>query len=279
MVILNTEILLKGLIFPESPRWHDDKLWFSDFEKKAVMTVDLEGNTETIIELQNSPSGLGWDTKGRLLIVSMQDKRLLRHDPEGLTEVANISNLARFNCNDMVVDKVGRAYIGNFGFDMWKEEPFHPAEIILVSPDGNAKVAADELAFPNGMVITPDGQTLIVGETFAARLTAFDIKDDGMLKNRRTWANLKSVAPDGICLDGEDGIWVAAPGRGRVVRVLEGGKTTHKVKVTTQAYACMLGGKDNKTLFVATSKDNRIGYRGDGKIEMLKVEVPHAGLP
>ncbi len=279
MVILNTEILLKGLIFPESPRWHDGKLWFSDFEKKAVMTVDLEGNNEIVVELQNSPSGLGWDPKGRLLIVSMQDKRLLRLDPEGLTEIANISNLATFNCNDMVVDTLGRAYIGNFGFDMWNEKPFHPAEIILISPDGNARVAANELAFPNGMVITPDGRTLIVGETFAARLTAFDIMDDGILKNRRIWANLKSVAPDGICLDEEGGIWVAAPGRGRVVRVVEGGKTTHKVKVTTQAYACMLGGPNRQTLFVATSKDNRIGYRGDGKIEMINVEVPGTGLP
>ncbi len=152
-----------------------------------VMTVDLEGNAEIIVELQNYPSGLGWDPQGRLLIVSMQDRRLLRLDPDGLTEVADISNLATYHCNDMVVDEHGNAYIGNFGFDFSTNAPFKPAEIILVALDGQARIVADKMAFPNGTVITPNGSTLIVGETWGACLTAFNIEKDGSLTNRRIW--------------------------------------------------------------------------------------------
>jgi sugar lactone lactonase YvrE len=175
----------------------------------------------------------------------------------------------------MTVDKKGRAYIGNFGFDYFNNATFVPAELILVFPDGNFQIVAEDMAFPNGIVITPDDKTLIIGETFAARLTAFDINEDGTLINRRVWANLRSLAPDGICLDEEGGIWVAAPGRHRVARVLEGGKITHKIKLETDAYACILGGPDNTTLFIATSTHTR----DQGRIEYVEVGIPKAGLP
>jgi sugar lactone lactonase YvrE len=274
-ITLRTEVLIEGLKFPESPRWHDDKLWFVDMEGHKVMTVDLDGNTETIVELPNSVSGLGWLPDNRLLIVSVEDCRLLRLDPEGVTEVIDLNRFGTVFLNDMVVDKKGRAYVGNFGFDYFNEKPFAPTKLILVYPNGEAKVVADNMAFPNGTVITPDDKTLIIAETFAAQLTAFDILEDGSLTKRRVWANLKSLAPDGICLDAEEGIWLAAPGRKRVVRVLEGGQITHIVRVENDAYACMLGGPDRKTLFVATSKHSRDA----GRIEFVEVDIPGAGLP
>jgi sugar lactone lactonase YvrE len=274
-ITLRTEVLIEGLKFPESPRWHDDKLWFVDMEGHKVMTVDLDGNTETIVELPNSVSGLGWLPDNRLLIVSVEDCRLLRLDPEGLTEVIDLNRFGTVFLNDMVIDKKGRAYVGNFGFDYFNEKPFAPTKLILVYPNGEAKVVADNMAFPNGTVITPDDKTLIIAETFAAQLTAFDILEDGSLTKRRVWANLKSLVPDGICLDAEEGIWLAAPGRKRVVRVLEGGQITHIVRVENDAYACMLGGPDRKTLFVATSKHSRDA----GRIEFVEVDIPGAGLP
>ena len=273
-MLLKTEILLEGLKFPEGPRWHDGKLWFSDMQMRKVMTVDLSGNADVKIKMPKSPSGLGWLPDGTLLVVSMEDRRLLRLDPDGLTEVADLSNIATFHCNDMVVDKVGRAYIGNFGSFMSIQMPPKPDCLILVTPDGRARIAADNLMFPNGTVITPDDKTLIVGETFGTRLTAFDILEDGSLTNQRLWAKLKSV-PDGICLDAEGAIWVASPGTGHVLRVLEGGEITHKIKVSSQAYACMLGGPDRRTLFVATS----VQQGSQGKIEIANVDVPGAGLP
>jgi len=272
--LLETEVFLEGSKFPEGPRWRDEKLWFSDMDSRKVMTVDLKGNSETVIEMDDSPSGLGWLPDGTLLIVSMDNMRLLKLTPEGLKEVADLSSLATFKCNDMVVDKKGNAYVGNFGFDYQKEK-FKPAEIILVTPEGNTQIVADKLAFPNGTIITPDDKTLIVAETFASKLTAFDILDDGLLEGRRVWANLQSMTPDGICLDAEGGIWIASPGSGKVFRVLEGGKVTHEVKVSSQAYACMLGGLDRRTLFVATSTADRLR----GRIEVVRVEIPGAGLP
>ena len=274
-ITLKTKVLLDGLKFPESPRWHEDKLWFVDMEGYKVMTADLNGNTETILEISGRVSGLGWLPDNKLLVVSMDDNCLLRLDPEGVNVVADFNEFGPVLMNDMVVDKKGRAYVGNFGFDYFNNKPFAPTKLILVHPNGDAKVVADNMAFPNGTVITPDDKTLIIAETIAAQLTAFDIMDDGSLTGRRVWANLKSLAPDGICLDAEGGIWLAAPGRKRVVRVLEGGQITHIVRVEDDAYACMLGGPDRKTLFVATSKHTRDA----GKIEFVKVEVPGAGLP
>ena len=275
---LGTEIFLEGLKFPEGLRWHDEKLWFSDMLARKVMTVDLQRNVGTIIKMDDSPSGLGWLPDDTLLIVSMNDERLMRLGPNGLKEVADLSSLATYRCNDMVVDKKGRAYVGNCGFD-FQTEQLKPAEIILVTPEGKAQIVADNLAFPNGTIITPDDKTLIVAETFGSKLTAFDILKDGLLEERRIWANLNSMNPDGICLDAEGGIWIASPGSGKVFRVLEGGKVTHEIKVSSQAYACMLGGIDRCSLFIATSTALDQTDRIKGRIEITRVEIPGAGLP
>jgi sugar lactone lactonase YvrE len=251
-------------------------------QSRWVQTVDLEGNVEKVVEVPGSPSGLGWLPDGRLLVVSMTDRRLLRLDPEGLVETADLSGLASFHCNDMVVDRQGRAYVGNFGFDFAAGGPASPAEIVLVLPDGRARVVGDELVFPNGMVISPDDRTLIVAETFGHRLTAFDIQPDGALANRRIWADLEGAFPDGICLDAAGAVWVAAPEPGQVLRVLEGGTITHPVQVSTRPYACMLGGPERRTLFVCTAESSvpGRGRRGiGGRIEIVEVEVPGAGLP
>lgn len=223
-MVLKTTVLLDGIGFPEGPRWYDGKLWFSDMETNQVMTVDLDGNAETVVQVQEQPSGLGWLSDGQLLVVSMTDRRLLRLDADGLVEVANLREHTSFHCNDMVVDRQGRAYIGNFGFSL-SDPSATPklAEIVLITPDGDVHIVADKMVFPNGTVITPDGRTLIIAESFAARLTAFDIMPDGSLTRRRIWAQFDDrgfetqldfarTTPDGICLDAEGAIWVASPG-------------------------------------------------------------------
>lgn len=275
--------ILDGLCFGEGPRWHDGKLWFSDMHAPWVMTVDVAGKAEKIVEVPGHPSGLGRLPDGRLLVVSMQDRRLLRLDPGGLSEVADLSALAPFHCNDMVVDRHGRAYVGNFGFDLnapqWE---FRHAEVILVTPDGQARIVADQMSFPNGSVITPDGRTLIVGESFAARLTAFDIQPDGSLANRRVWAALEHGTPDGICLDAENAVWYASPVSNECVRVAEGGRVLERIPLSMGAFACMLGGPDRRTLFICTAADShpeRCAALRSGRIETLRVDTPGAGLP
>ena len=276
---LKTEILVDGLEFPEGPRWNknENRLYFSDIFAKKVLAVDLDGNIETLIEMKNWPSGLGFLPDGKLLIVSMQDRRLFRLDSDNLIEIADLMNLASFHCNDMVVDKRGKAYIGNLGYDAFNLQPIKPAEIILVMPDGKARIVADNMIEPNGTVITPDEKTLIVAETRASRLTAFDIIYDGSLKNRRVWANLDNSLPDGICLDVEGAIWVANFASSEVIRVLEGGKITDRIKVSTNAFACALGGLNRRILFICTS--DYFDRLSTGRIEMIKVDVPGAGLP
>jgi sugar lactone lactonase YvrE len=278
----DTTILLDGLLFPEAPRWHANKLWFSDMQGLHVMTVDLDGKSEKIVKVKNSPSGLGWLPDGRLLVVSMIDRRLLRLDPIGLVEIADLRKFASFHCNDMVVDQQGRSYIGNFGFDLAAKAPLKTAEIVLVTPTGDTRVVAEGLLFPNGTVITPDGQTLIVAETWGNCLTAFDVKPDGNLKNRRTWAKFKDVYPDGICLDAKGAVWVAAPYPGEILRVQEGGNITHRLQASARPYACMLGGPSRRRLFVCTAESHspeKIRMKTDGKIETVEVEVPGAGFP
>ena len=276
-----TEVLLEDLAFPEGPRWRDDRLWFSDMHSQRVMTVDLDGISETVLEVPNSPSGLGWLPDGRMLVVSMLDRKLLRLDPDGLTEVADLSSVATYHCNDMVVDAHGRAYVGNFGADFVGGEDMKAAAIALVDPDGTVRVAAENLMFPNGAVITPDGKTLIVGETYGACMTAFDIEPDGSLTNRRVWAQFDGFVPDGCCLDAEGAIWVASPISSEVVRVREGGEVTQRIQVDTQAIACMLGGADRQTLFVLTAGTlvpEEAAQRRDGRIETVRVDGPEAGL-
>ena len=283
-----TEILIEGLTFTEGPRWREDRLFFSDFFTKRVRSVDLQGNVETIVETEYQPSGLGWRPDGTLLIVSMNDRKLLGLKDGILKEEADLSNLASFHCNDMVVDNLGNAYIGNFGFDLHGGEKLRSTNLILVRPDKEPEEIAQDLYFPNGAVITPDSKTLIIGETFGNKLTAFDINEDASLSNRRVWADLSSIkenyspVPDGICLDEEGAIWVASPTTSDVLRVAEGGILLDRIEVETNAYACMLGGEDRKTLFISTSKDSSEEAcltDQSAKIEVVRVDVPGAGLP
>lgn len=278
-----TKILMDGLCFPEGPRWHEGRLWFSDMHGPHVIALDMAGKSEIIATVENSPSGLGWLPDGRLLIVSMKDRKLLVRTADGqLKEHADLSKLASFHCNDMVVDAQGRAYVGNFGYDLFTRQPRKPAEIILVTPDGKARVAADNIQFPNGTVITPDGKTLIVGESMGGCLTAFDIAADGGLSNRRVWAKMEGAVPDGIALDAEGGVWVASPVSGACYRVIEGGKITDTVEVEHEAFACALGGPGRKTLFIATAKDSdpvSSKQSRTGRIETIDVKIAGAGLP
>ena len=283
MKTLTPRPLIDDIAFGEGPRWRDGRLFFSDMHSAKVLSVDLEGRQEEICTVPQAPSGLGWLPDGRMLVVSMTDRRLLRLEEDGeLSEVADLSALAGFHCNDMVVDARGRAYVGNFGWDLHGGGERRDAELILVEPDGAARVVADELRFPNGCVITPDGATLIVGETMGQRLTAFTLEDDGSLSGRREWAPTPKILPDGICLDAEGAIWVASPVSHGCFRILEGGEITHKVEVETEAFACMLGGPERRDLFICTagsSEPEACAKNRDGRIEVVEVEVPGAGLP
>ncbi len=288
-----TKVLLDNLGFPEDPRWHDGTLWFSDMDQKAVFRLEPSGRVSTVLSVDGIPSGLGWLPDGRLLVVSMSDRRLLQLEPSGAREVADLSGLASFHCNDMVVDDGGRAFIGTFGFDFEALRPFSPGEIILVPPRGSPRIVADGLAFPNGMAITPDRKTLLVSETLGEGLTAFEIAADGSLGKRRVWAHLPGMTPDGISLDASGAVWVASPVSSAVFRVQEGGKILDRVAVSNQAYSCRLGGPGGRTLYIATSyalpslfalrglpaPPTRAGPQPVGRIEAVEVEIPGAGFP
>jgi sugar lactone lactonase YvrE len=278
-----TEVVLDGLRFGEGPRWHEGRLWFSDMHAGRVIAMAPDGATETICEVAAEPSGLGWLPDGRLLVVSMRDRRLLRREPDGtLVEHADLSSLATFHCNDMVVADDGRAFVGNFGFDLHGGATPGPANLIRVDPDGSVHLAAAELMFPNGTVITPDGGTLIVGESFGARLTAFDLGADGTLSNRRLWAQMpEGQVPDGICLDAEGAIWVASPTGNACLRVHEGGDVSEIVELDRGAFACMLGDADRRTLFICSAEDSDPAKSASrsGRIERVRVDVAGTGLP
>ena len=285
------ETLMKGLTFGEGPRWHENKFYFSDFYSHKVYSLDLTGKHEVIVEIPNQPSGLGWTPDGTMLIVSMKDRKLMSFKDGQLKERADLTEFSGFHCNDMVVDIDGNAFIGNFGFNTYDGEEIKPTNLILVRPGEEPVLAADNLFFPNGTVITPDNKTLIVGETYAARLTAFDKSEDGSLSNRRIWADLKVNAeegtvplPDGMCIDEEGAIWVASPSTAEVIRVHEGGMISERIPVQTNAFACMLGGEDRRTLFICTSNGSGVDPEAalrekSGKIEITQVDVPGCGKP
>lgn len=277
------QLIVGQLAFPESPRWHDRALWFSDFYTHQVQRLGPDGRCEVVTTVPGQPSGLGWLPDGRLLVVSMLDRRLLRLDGDTLVEVADLSGLAPFHCNDMVVDARGRAYVGNFGFDLLARAEPKATALILVEPDGRARVVADGLMFPNGCIISPDGGTLIVAESYAAQLTAFDITDDGSLRGRRTWAAVPGSSPDGICLDAEDAVWLASPTSREVLRVREGGEITHRVAMPGQPVACMLGGAQRRTLYILSGKVNVTPEQSrelrTGTIHAMPVEVAGVGRP
>ena len=257
---MNTRVLAEGLHFGEGPRWHHGRLWFSDFYDHAIKTVDLDGTVSTRLVIDDQPSGLGWLPDGTLLAVAMHARTVLRFEGEDLVVHADLGEVATFHCNDMTVDALGRAYVGNFGFDLDAAitggqfaaalAAYEGAALAMIDQHGRVHTVATGLRFPNGTVITPDGATLIVAETLGRRLTAFDIGIDGTLTNQRVWAELPGTAPDGICLDADGAVWVADASSARCIRVAEGGEVLAEAVTSQPCYACMMGGPDGRTLFV-----------------------------
>ncbi len=245
------QTLMTGLTFPEQPGWREGRLWFSDWGTQEVIAVDPEGNSQVILRGPSFPLCVDWLPDGRMLVVSARDGRLLCRDSDGsLVTYADLTALSdRPPGNEMVVDARGNVYVNGGGFDLMAGEEFAPGMIALVSPNGTARQAADGLAFPNGMHITPDGSTLIVAESYAKRLTAFDIDPDGGLSNRRVWADLGDGVPDGICIDAENAVWYGDVPNTRCVRVREGGEVLETIELDRGCFACALGGADRRTLF------------------------------
>ncbi|MHB0958318.1 MAG: SMP-30/gluconolactonase/LRE family protein [Pirellulaceae bacterium] len=275
-----------GLKFTESPRWYKGKLWFLDIHDKRIKTVDLTGSIATVLELPFIPNGFGLTPAGTIVVGDAFERRIHRMEGAALRQVADISDLTKFCLSDGIVDAQGRLYVGDIGYNFVDPAaaPVETCVIVLVGPDGRASVVADRLFFPNGMVITPDGQTLIVGETLGHRLTAFDIQEDGSLRNRRVWAQLPaSVGPDGICLDAQGGVWCANPeGEDSVVRVREGGEITHRIKMDTHAYAVMSGGPERRHLVICASGSHdptEIHRNPSASLRVVELDVPGAGIP
>jgi len=274
------EVLEQGLRFPEGPRWHAGRLYYSDMYAGEVRALDLNGRAEVVARVPAHPSGLGWRPDGTLLVVSMQDRKLLAVAPGDTTGktslVADLSALAPFHCNDMVVDARRRAYVGNFGSDIQGGAAPTATVLILVDENGRARIVAEDLLFPNGMVLSPDGRRLVVAETFAARLTAFDVAPDGSLSNRRVFAELGKATPDGICLDAEGAVWVASPFSNELIRVRDGGEVAERIATERMPIACALGGPRGRTLFVLNSLDfePEKTVARSARIETLEVAVP-----
>ena len=293
-------VLIDGGGFFESPRWHEGRWWVSDFYHHRVLSIGGPGDVECVVEVEGQPSGLGWMPDGSLLVSSMKDHRLLRRRPDGtLAEHADLTPYCGGPLNDLVVDRHGRAFVGDFGFDLMGMADPHPTGLVRVDPDGSATSVASELWFPNGAVLSDDGTTLIVGETAASRYSAFSVLPDGSLADRRVFAQLGplptfgtfaetlpllEVAPDGCCLDAEGCLWVAdALGR-RALRVAEGGQVREELPAPDGLgfFACMLGGEEGRTLLLCAAPDFFEQNRSTADEAVLlttEVEVPHAGLP
>jgi sugar lactone lactonase YvrE len=290
--------LVEGGAYFEGPRWHEGRWWVSDFYRHAVLAVDTDGNEELVLEVEGQPSGLGWMPDGSLLVVSMLDHTLLRRTPDGAVTVhADLTEHCGGLLNDLVVDELGRAYTGNFGFDLMNFGDPESTSLVRVDPDGSVSREADDLWFPNGMVV--DGDTLIVSETFAGRLTAFSIAADGTLTDRRVWGQIAPAAqpgpvaemlpqmgfaPDGCCLDAQGHIWVADGLGGPTCRIAPGGEIVDEVELPEGlgAFACMLGGEDGRELLLCSAPDFIEANRKDVREAILfttTVDVPHGGRP
>jgi sugar lactone lactonase YvrE len=277
------QTLMTGIVFGESPRWHDNRLWFSDWGAQELIAVDLEGKSEVIVRVPSFPFCIDWLPDGRLLVVSASDRSLLRLEPDGsLATHTDLSGLSEHPWNDIVVDGRGNAYVGNIGFD-FPDGEFAPGILALVTADGSARQVADGVAFPNGIVVTPDNSTLILAESYGNRLTAFDIAADGSLSNRRVWADLGDGVPDGICLDAEGAVWYADVPNKRCTRVREGGEVLQTIDLDRGCFACMLGGPDRKTLFMVAQEWGGTEDTGDaepsGRILTAPAPAPGAGWP
>lgn len=288
------ETLAEGGAFFECPRWHDGRLWVSDFWRYRVFAIAPDGTAETVAEVSGAPTGLGWLPDGALLVASMQDGKLLRVEGGRNVEHADLSAHAAPQLNDMVVDAGGRAYVSTIDFEAWDEMP--ATNLVRVDPDGSVSVAADGLHFPNGLAIAPDGRTLIVAESWAQRLTAFEIQPDGSLTGRREWASFApgtatgeseqwACAPDGITVDAEGALWVADAANKRAIRVREGGEIVEEIGAgELDVLACMLGGDDGRTLFLCATPDYQVPPEEaartlPARILSCRVDVPHAGRP
>ena len=284
MATRKVEILLKGGSFFEGPRWRDGHWYVSDFYQHHVLKVSPSSKAETFLEVPQQPSGIGWLPDGSMLVSSMKDMKLLRRAPDGKVSVhADVSAFCGGWLNDIVADGKGRAWCGNFGYNHFASEAPKTTNIILVKPNGLASIAANGFGFPNGSVVTPDNNTLIVGETTGACYTAFDIGEDGKLSRRRVWAALPDLIPDGCCLDAQGRIWSADPIKSRVRLIAEGGAIVEEIETPGQGpFACMLGGVDGRTLLLACSPPG-IGADREGKTDgcllTTRVDVPHAGYP
>jgi sugar lactone lactonase YvrE len=287
-------VVRDGLSFGEAPRWHDGRLWYSDFYRHAIFSMDDEGVDERLeVMVPGQPSGLGWLPDGELLYVSMIDQHVMRRRDEASSLFADLSTYCGFWANDMVVAETGCAYVGNFGFDLdamlrdlgpagMMAAPPPTTNLVVLDRSGAIIQTVPDMAFPNGSVITPDGTTLIVAETLAARLSAFAINVDGSIVDRRIWAPLEFVAPDGICLDADAQVWVANALTNQCVRVKEGGEVTAVAETKGRAFACMLGGPDRTRLFVMTAPTSdrfTVASVTEATIEAADVEVPGAGWP
>ena len=276
--------LMTGIEFGESPRWHEGRLWFSDWGAEKLYAVDLDGNSEVIVEVPSFPFCIDWTPDGQLLIVSARRRAVLQLEPDrSLSEFADLSVLSdRPPNNEIVVDGRGNIYVNGGGFDMMAGEPPAPGTIALVNPSGEAREVAGGLGFPNGMAVTPDNSTLIVAESHRRRLTAFDIAGDGSLENRRVWADLGEDAPDGITVDAEGAVWYADVPHAYCVRVREGGEVLQRIELDRGCFSCALGGPDGRTLFVVAREwhgaDISAGA-GTGVLVATSVDVPHAGWP
>jgi sugar lactone lactonase YvrE len=287
---LTAQPFLSGLFFGECPRWHDGRLWYSDFFDHAVSSVSPEGDRRVEVDFDGEPAGLGWLPDGRLLINSRLDRAIMRREEDGsLVRHGDLRPWATWHANDMVVASNGQAYAGNFGFDLdglydgsVQPSAIAPTSLVRVDPDGTSSEAAADIAFPNGTVITDDGATLIIAESMGGHLTGFDRATDGTLTNRRVWAPLTDVAPDGICLCADGSVWVSNALRPECVRVAEGGEVLERVVTSMNCYACMLGDDDRQTLYMITAVDSDANKRRltrEGAIEKVRTTVPGAGLP
>lgn len=284
-MVPDTDVLVEDLAFPEAPRWRGQSLYVSDMYGEAVLCVAPDtGTVRVVARVPGRPSGLGFLPDGRLLVVSMLDRRILACRDDGTDSYADLGDMVRWWANDMLVDARGRAYVGNFGFDYFGGAEPAATHLVMVSPDGPARVVADDLHGPNGTVVTPDGRTLVIAESMARHLTAFDVAHDGSLQGRRVWADLpEGVVPDGICLDAGGAIWVACPKTGRCYRIREGGEVLDVVTLRGSCgIAPALGGPGRRTLFVCSADTivpEECVARRPGRIETVRVEVPGAGLP
>lgn len=254
----DVQVLMTGLAFGESPRWHEGRLWLCNWGAQEVVAVNVHGNSEVVTRVPTTlPFCIDWLPDGRLLIVCGPEGVVLRMEADGsMVTHSDLTGLSDKGWNEIVVDGRGNAYVNGGGFDLMAGEEFAPGIVALLSPGGSAREVADGIAFPNGMAVTPDNATLIVAESYAKRLTAFDIASDGSLSNRQVWADLGDGVPDGICIDAENAVWYADVPNKRCVRVRAGGEVLQTIALDRGCFACMLGGADESTLFMVAAQWN-----------------------